>query len=299
MEELEIDYTKSEDDLDNALIKEEKLDVNQDGFNTEETIIKEFFIKETGITLKEMAVLFGQSEEEISKEFGAYKAQKLFQKMDYVIDDASLSNEDFKNKLISASKFGFKSVSVLPSYVGLAKSALKGKKIIVRALISYPFGEDLSKVKYCAVKCSSKMGADAFLVCVSSNNVKRGNYKLIAKEFKKIVKLASKKNVTVMFDDKKLTPLEIEKCSRYIIKDAKVYSIMPSSVFESKVIDTGLVKDIADSLDGKCYVDGAGNVSKAIETIGLLSAGANVVSSKNCEQIAVEINSRINSQILD
>ena len=299
MEELEINYTNNENNESTNLVNEETSNESLEKYNTEETIIKEFFVKETGITLKEMAELFGQTEEEISKEFGAYKAQKIFGKMDYVIDDATLSVEEFKNKCALAVKYGFKSVTVLPLYVGLAKSLLKSKKILVRALICYPFGEEHFKVKYCAVKCSLKMGADAFLVAVSSNQVKRGNFKLIQKEFKKIVRRASKKQVTVMFDDSKLSCLEIEKCAKLIVKDAKIYSIMPSSVYNSRGVDAELVKDVVNSVDGRCHVEGSGNVGKAIETIGLLSAGASTVSSRNCEQIAIEINSRINSQILD
>ncbi len=296
MEELDLSYQNNE--KEDLPIKEEN-NQEQEKFNSEETIIKEFFIKETGITIKDMAVLFGQTEEEISKEFGAYKAQKLFSKLDYVIDEVGLSNEDIRSKCALAIKYGFKSVTVLPTYLGVAKSVLKGKKVLVRALISYPFGEDLVKTKYSAVKNSLKSGADAFLVSVSTNNVKRGNYRPIAKEFKKIVRYASKKHVTAMFDDSKLSSLEIEKCARFIIKEAKVHSIMPSSIYSSKIIDTELVKDVVQSVDGRCHVDGGGNVSKAIETIGLLSAGANTVSTKNCEQIAVEINSKINSQTLD
>ena len=176
---------------------------------------------------------------------------------------------------------------------------MKGKNIEVRALISYPFGEELAKVKRYAVKNSLKMGADAFLIAVSTSAVKRGNYKLIAKEFKKIVRSALKKKVTAMFSDGNLTSLEIEKCARYIVKEAKVYSILPSSVYGVDVVDSELCKDVLQSVEGKCFVEGGGNVAKAIETIGLLSSGANSVSSKNCEQIAIEINSKINNQTLD
>ena len=107
MEELDLNVNENQNDNHQEILCEELNLEKQENYNTEETIIKEFFIKDTGVTLKDMAVLFGQTEEGISKEFGAYKAKKLFTKMDYVIDDPSLSNDDFKNKCQLALKYAF------------------------------------------------------------------------------------------------------------------------------------------------------------------------------------------------
>ena len=62
------DEVNEEIEVKNEIVEEKSID-------TEETVIKDFFIKETGISLKEMAILFGQTEEEISKEYGSFKAK--------------------------------------------------------------------------------------------------------------------------------------------------------------------------------------------------------------------------------
>lgn len=261
--------------------------------DADSSAIKDYFVKETGLSINEMSELFGQSEEEVLKEFGYYKAKKLYSKLDYIIDEPQITVDEFKSRCLIAEKYGFKSVTVLPTFVGLAKNILKGKNVLVRALISYPFGEDLDKVKYYSVKKTVQMGADAFLIMVSVNKIKRGLYKLVAKDVKKIVKYSGKKQVTVMLDLDYLTPLEIESSAKAIVKDSKVYSIMPSSLFLNNSIDVQIIKDIFTAVNGKCYVESGGKIKSATETVSLLTAGAFGVSSKSCPTIAEELNNKI------
>ena len=117
MEELKenldnLDCVTREDVKLNAISVDETL------LDTEDTAIKDFFIKETGVSLKEMAILFGQTEEEISKEYGSFKAKKVYAKLDCILVHPNVSYEEFKNKCQLIANYGFKSVSVLPNFIG-------------------------------------------------------------------------------------------------------------------------------------------------------------------------------------
>ena len=294
MEELKENIVE---ELETSEIVDEALDTIEDSDNTKDTVVKDFFIKETGISIQEMAILFGQTEEEISKEYGAFKAQKLYKKMDYLIDESVFSYEDFKGKCLLSEKYGFKSITTLPTYIGLAKDLLKGKNVKVRCLISYPHGEDLSKVKYYSVKNAIKMGTDAISVTISSRAIKSGNFKLITKTLKRIIRRANKLPVTAVINVDGLTSYEVEKTAKIIAKECKIYSIMPCSFNENKSDYLDTVKSVIQAVDGKCYVDYGGNIDNVLDTVNVLSVGANAITSKSCPSIANELNVKIISNV--
>ncbi len=278
---------------------EKEIDKNDMPISEEENsnTLKDYFYKETGLTIKDLALLFGQTEEEISKEFSTYKAKKLYSKMDYIIDKPYILQEEFKNECLLAVKYGFKSVTVLPTYVSLAKSFLIDNGVQVRALIAYPFGEEISKVKILSVKKAVQMGASGILVSPSIKDIKNKNFKLVGKEIKKIVRSAGRKQVTVMLDENLLSIVEMEEVVKAILKETKVYSIMSSSVFSDKISDMQAVKNVSVAIDGRCYVEGGGKIETASQTVQLLASGANSITSKYCPMIAKELNMKIISSV--
>ncbi len=296
MEELNNEITLSDLELEEVEeIEEEEIeeDIEEENANK----VKDYFYKETGLSIKDLATLFGQSEEEISKEFSTYKAKKLYSKMDYIIDEPSLSQDEFKNRCALAEKYGFKSVTVLPTFVSSAKTLLVGKGIKVRVLIAYPFGEELSKVKLYSVKKAIQLGANSVIICPSIKAIKSGNYKFVAKEVKKISRRVGKRELSVMLDENLLSITEMENLTKAILKEARVYSIMTSSVFSDKESDIQNVKNISLVADGKCYIECGGKIQTPSQTVKLLSSGANTVTSKYCPDIAKELNTKIISSV--
>ena len=66
--------------------------------------------------------------------------------MEYLLIDNSLSTKNFIDECEIAVKYQFSSVTVLPSFIKIAKSSVKNS-VLVDALISYPYGEDSFIVK--------------------------------------------------------------------------------------------------------------------------------------------------------
>ena len=217
--------------------------------------------------------------------------------MDYLIDEKLFSYDDFKSKCLLADKYGFKSITTLPNCVLLAKDLLRGKLVKVRCLISYPHGEDLSKVKFYAVKNAIKIGADAISVTISSRAVKSSNFKLITKTLKKVIRYAKKIPVTALLNVDGLSSYEIEKTAKIISRECKIYSIMPYSFKEEKEDYLDIVKSLLSAVDGKCHVDYGGNINTILDAVSVLSAGANSLTSKRCPEIASELNSKIISNV--
>lgn len=275
-----------------SCILEEELDKSQTI-----GIIKEYFTPNPSPQeLVEMAGIFGQTESEIKREFGSYKAKKLYLKMDYLLSNSALNKRELYSKLGLAIRYGFKSVTVMPNMVALVKSAINNTPLELRALISYPFGEDVYSSKVHAVKKAFSLGANAVIVCVSPTLVKNGEFKTIAKEFKKFVKIAGKRKVYALIDCDSLNLEEIEKVAKEILQVAKIYSILLCPKLFNGKISLQTLKGLVDVVDGKCLVDGGGDVSSPEDTVSLINAGASVVTSEKCIEIAENLNRRISAE---
>ena len=287
-----IDPSFSENEIRQTILEEE-LDKSQTI-----GIIKEYFTPNPSPQeLIEMAGIFGQTEGEIKREFGSYKAKKLYLKMDYLLSNNSLNKRELNEKLSLALRYGFKSVTVMPNMVSYAKSVINNTGVELRALISYPFGEDVFSSKVYAVKKAFSNGANAVIVCISVTAIKNGEYKSIAKEFKKFLKVAGKRKVYALLDCDSLNLEEIEKVAIEIVKVAKIYSIILTPTLFKGKISLQTLKGLVDFVDGKCYVDGGGETTTPEETVALINAGANVVTSENCIEIAENLNRRISAEI--
>lgn len=284
--------------MEDMLTKQEGLNeeiIDEKILNTDKQIIKDYFFKDTPQTsIKELANLFGQSEGEMSKEFGTFKAKKLYKKLDYLILDNTLFYEEFIKKCALALRYGFKGVTVLPSFVARAKSSLVDKNLEVRALIDYPLGENLYKSRVYSVKLAIKNGASAILVALPTSAIKNGEYKKTAKEFNRIFKICKKRKVSVLIDFSKLNVNEVKPFIEKIVKDKRLYSIIPYNGFNS-IINFQAIKDVEDLVEGKCIVEGSGLVESATEIVTAINSGASEILSIDCPFIAEDLDGKINT----
>ena len=103
---------------------------------------KDYFTPQKNKASKELAELFGQSENQLKKEFGIYKAKKIYKKLSYFVDAKAKLREEVIKELQNAKKRELYSVLVYPTQVSLAKLILKGTETKVRAVINFPSGEE-------------------------------------------------------------------------------------------------------------------------------------------------------------
>lgn len=242
--------------------------------------------------IKEIADVFGEPEETIMEEYKVFKAKKLFKKLDYFITDLPFSDENFKSRCLLADKYSMFGVTVLPTAVASAKSALAGK-IAVRAIISYPYGEDLFKVKIKAIKEAVRKGADGIAVVLSSGALLGGEHKAVVKEIKSYIKAAKKRRLTVAIDSSKLSPLQTESCLAAIKNLPGVYSVAVFSSDVGGMLRLDAVKDVVKSLDKKVSVEAIGEVKTLDGAIDYFKNGVSGLTSKNGVDIAVDAENKI------
>jgi deoxyribose-phosphate aldolase len=258
-------------------------------------VIKEYFLHEEGRScMKDLADLFGQSEGEMSKEFGVFKAKKLYKKLSYLIVDNTLFFEEIVRRCNLAVKYGFKSVTVLPSMVKKAKFTLNKKGVEVRAIIDYPLGEETFKNRLYSVKTAIKNGVDSLIITLPTSAIKNGEYKKVLKEFKRFLRVAKKRKVSVIIDFSKLNFNEVKPIIENLIPLKKIHSVIPYNSFSSAINFTA-VKDLCDLTLNKCVVEGAGEIQTATEIVTALNSGAGEILSPDCPFIAEELDGKINT----
>lgn len=278
-----VEIKKEEVSVDNATIKT----------NESDSVIKEFFLKEEGSYVKDLAPLFGQSETELTKEFGVYKAKKVYSKLNYLLNDQNMLSAVILKELSLAVKCSFNSVVVFPSCLGLAKSTLNKSGVKLRALISYPYGEELLKVSACSVKSAIKKGADQVQVFLPVSPIKNGDMKGMLKYVKKLLKTAGKKDVIVTLDAGVLTLPELETAVRLIAKNTTVYAVAVQSSIGDNLVDLSIVKELINSADGRVLIECFSPIGIAEDAVSTLLAGASLVTTQNCPKIATDLSVKI------
>ena len=234
------------------------------------------------------ASIFGQSEEEICKEFRAFKASKIFKKFD--IDLTGICDaENLNAKLDEIIKFGFGSVVVNSKQIKSAKQKLGGK-VQVYAAVCYPFGEECYGVKKYACKIAFSEGADGVYVPVGVYDVLRGKMEQIRREFAKIVKRNKKRKVFAIVEVGKL---DLSSCERLLkaLSKVKLAGIVSGTGgnYGEKISGVG---DLHSLSGGKTPIIAYSKSEKSREVISLFSV-ADRIFLKNATNIAVDLKSNL------
>ena len=255
----------------------------------EQSVIKEFFL--SGGSERELGALFGQSETELKKEFGSYKAQKIYRKLNYFIDSRSKLLGEVKSALKEALKYGYRSVTVFPSVIALSKSVLNGA-IKVRALINYPYGEDLEKSINYQVKQAIKSGADEVLVPFSAFLFRCGDSTEVISYYKKLIKSARVRRVSILLDLAVLTLPEVESAISLVISSG-ISSVVLA--FEGGVgpVSKAVIEDALSISMGLVKVECIAPISKAEDAISTLINGVDLITSKSAQEISRDLSMKI------
>lgn len=283
--------------MDNLDVIEETLNVDQvKSENTpnlddnSQSLVKDFFVKETSTATKELANLFGQSEFELQKEFGSYKAKKIHTKLGMFLDARALTRDEIFASLKILSKYGFYGVAVSPFCLPLVKHALKGSKVKVRALIGYPYGLETYKTLKCSIKQALEKGADEILLSLSSYEIKNCESKETLKKIKKLKKLARKKPLIISLDGDTLSLTELDGVIASLV-DAGINGVSVNTAG----VDKNLIESVILSSGGKISVELISDICSAEDAVSILLGGINLLTTPKCEQVATDLSKKINT----
>lgn len=236
--------------------------------------------------LEKTATVFGQSEEDVTKEFKEYKALKLFKKFDCDLTQIR-DNEELKVKIEEGIKYGFGNIVVNPLQVKSAKRFLKGKNVGVYCAVCYPFGEEIYGVKKYAVKKAFAEGADGVYLPVGVSDLKQGKTEQIKREFAKIIKKFKKKKVFAVLELCELEFSLAEKTVKTLLKIG-VSGIVSGSGYSILSKGFSCASDLHSLSGGKGSVIALATSEKSRDVVSLFSF-ADRVFLKNAPKVAFEL----------
>lgn len=245
---------------------------------------------ENKFNLDKTAIVFGQSEEDIGKEFKEFKALKLFKRVDCDMTPIT-DNLLLKQRIEEAIKYGFGNVVVNPRQIKSAKRFLKGKKIGVYAAVCYPYGEEIYGVKKYAVKKAMEEGADGVYLPLSTSDLKSGRLEQVKRELFKIVKRYKKKKIFVVLEVGEISFSVAERVVKTLLK-TKIAGIVSGTGFSSYSKPFAGASDLHSLSGGKRTVIACSNTEKSRDVVSLFSV-ADRVFLKNAPKIALDLKTNL------
>ena len=240
--------------------------------------------------VEKTAMIFGQSEEDIGKEYKEYKAFKLFRRVDADLTSAK-DSENLKLKINEAIKFGFGNVIVNPRQIKEAKKLILKNPIGVYGAVCYPYGEELYGVKKVAVRKTFQEGADGVYLPVGTSDVKRGKYENVKKEFTVIARRYRHKKIFAVLEVAELDYMQVERVVKILLK-ANVAGIVSGSGHEIINRTFSGASDLHSLSGGKRTVVAYSGSEKSKDVVSLFSV-ADRVFLKNAPKIAMDLKANL------
>ncbi len=226
----------------------------------------------------ETAKLFGVSEERLTGEFNAYKASKLFRRINLLAIDVRMGTELLNGLIKNAIDLGIESVTVLPSKLLDAKK-FAGDKIKVRVALFYPFGAETQKFKLKGISAAVKRKVSAIELPLEISELSQKKPQQIVKEWKKLKKKAGKIPIIMVVDFDLLSVEEINVVTS-IVKKAEIAKIKTSTCVLSGGSYDFQVGANLPCLEGVNY-EVASLRPTSSDVLSMFRWGADTVSSPN------------------
>lgn len=236
-------------------------------------------VRSGGLDMFETAKIFGVSEERLENEFKLYKVDKVAKKTELMLCDQYIGTQETVSRIKAAISAKLSSVTVLPSRLKCALDAAE-KKIPVSVAVCYPLGADDFRTRKYAVKKAAATAASGIEIPFDPTAERGMNYKLMLKDYKKIVRAARKKPVTVILEASSYTDTELMKIVS-VLKEAGVKRIKSSAGNKNAVTCAYADKNLAEAASGKLTVVCCAKDYTPEGLVKAFSFGADYVSSKN------------------
>ena len=111
--------------------------------------------------------------------------------IDHTLLKPEASEEAIKKICDEAKEYGFKSVCVNPSRVGLVAAELEGSDVLPCCVIGFPLGATLPEVKAFEAAAAIEEGAKELDMVINIGAAKDGNWELVKKDIEAVVTAAN------------------------------------------------------------------------------------------------------------
>lgn len=200
--------------------------------------------------------------------------------IDYTLLRPEATIEDIKRLCEEAKRYGVYSVCINPSYIEIAKDALKESDVKISATIGFPLGMTLPQVKvYEAIEASLR-GADELDIVINIGMALSGKWDYVRKELTDIVYATKGKIHKIIIETCLLSRSEKIKAAEAVILSGAEF-IKTSTGFSkagATVEDVRLLKSIAGD---SCKIKAAGGIKTLRQATEMIKAGASRIGTSH------------------
>lgn len=200
--------------------------------------------------------------------------------IDYSLLRPEATIEDIKRLCEEAKRYGVYSVCINPSYIEIAKDALKESNVKISATIGFPLGMTLPQVKvYEAIEASLR-GADELDIVINIGMALSGKWDYVRKELTDIVYATKGKIHKIIIETCLLSGSEKIKAAEAVIVSGAEF-IKTSTGFSkagATVEDVRLLKSIAGD---SCKIKAAGGIKTLRQATEMIEAGASRIGTSH------------------
>lgn len=138
--------------------------------------------------------------------------------IDHTLLKAEVSPEEIKQLCAEAKKYGFASVCIQPSYVGLAAELLAGSTVKVCTVIGFPLGATATPIKAYEAQVAENDGATEVDMVIHVGALKSGGHDYVENDIRAVVQAVSPQTIvkviletSLLNDEQKVVACELAK----------------------------------------------------------------------------------------
>lgn len=216
--------------------------------------------------------------------YGLMNKQMEISRIAKVIDYSLLRPEatvdDIRRHCEEAIRYGVYSVCINPSFINLAKEALRGSDIKVTTVIGFPLGMTLSKVKVYEAIEAVLMGADELDIVMNIGMARSGNWDYVRGELSEII--CATKGIThkIIIESCFLSDEEKIKAAQTVIEVGGEF-VKTSTGFGPKGAVAEDVRLLRSAIGDRCGIKAAGGIKTLSQVIELIDAGATRIGTSH------------------
>ncbi len=210
--------------------------------------------------------------------------EKLAMMIDHTQLKAYATYSDIEKLCKEAKEYGFGHVSVNPCHVSRCARLLRGTDVKVDSVIGFPLGAMRPEVKAFEAMRAVEDGADEVDMVINIGALKSGDYDLVKRDIRGVVKAARGRVVKVIIEACYLTDEEKVKACE-LAREAGASFVKTSTGFGPGGATVHDVKLMRKAVGRDMGVKAAGGIHTAEEAIAMIEAGADRIGASRSVQI--------------
>jgi deoxyribose-phosphate aldolase len=212
-------------------------------------------------------------------------SRDLSKHIDHTILKPDTRPEDVRKLCAEAREHGFATVFVPSCYIRLAATLLRKSGVKVGATVGFPLGWQTTRIKMAEAREAVKDGAREVDMVLNIGALKSGNYDLVKKDIRKVVRTVGKKTtVKVILEAGLLSEAEkVKACELAMAAGAHFVKTSTGTGYGGATVED--VKLLRRTVGTKLGVKASGGIRTYEQALALVEAGADRIGTSAGVQI--------------